>query len=60
MHLKELFLKGTRYTKHLLSKSKVNAEKLVEMVISLLHQNFDVADKYIIDNTATMILRKCS
>jgi hypothetical protein len=33
--------------------------KLVEMVISLLHPNFDVTDKSIIDNAATMILGKC-
>jgi len=28
------------------------------MQISLLHKNFDVTDKYIIDNTATMTLRE--
>lgn len=32
--------------------------ELVEMVISLQHPNFDVIDKSIIDNTATMTLGK--
>lgn len=32
---------------------------VVETVISLLHPNFDVTDKSIIDNAATMTLGKC-
>jgi hypothetical protein len=31
----------------------------LELLISLLHPNFDVTDKSIIDNAATMSLGKC-
>lgn len=46
IHLKELCPTGPHFTKHLLCKRTV---RLVEM-ISLLHPNFDVTDKSIIDN----------
>lgn len=56
VHLKELCVTGPCFTKRLLCTLTV---QVVEMVISLLHPNFDVTDKSIIDNAATMSLGKC-
>lgn len=56
VHLKELCVTGPCLTKRLLYKLTA---QLVEALISLLHPNFDVTDKSIIDNAATMSLGKC-